>query len=143
MIRPVVIPDDLPALLRLEEALFGDNNMGEALLKKEIELGLAWVIGTPAYAYALVRPDGPLVDLTRLGVLPAWQGYGLGSALLERVLALGKETMLTVRKDNLRALKLYLAYAFQIVGHHPSDAWVLRRSGQSERAEYSVPQAHR
>jgi [ribosomal protein S18]-alanine N-acetyltransferase len=144
VIRPVVLPDDLPALLELETALFGgDNSLGEGLLRRELEIGFGWVIGTPAYAYALVRADGPLIDLTRIGVLPAWQGNGLGPALLEKVLSLGKETMLTVRKDNRRALKIYMAHGFQIVSHHPTDAWVMRRPIQSARAENSAPQAHR
>lgn len=142
MIRTVVLPDDLPAILLLEQTLFPENYIGEVLLRGEIEVGLAWVIGQPAYAYALVRTDGSLVDLTRLGVLPEWQGCGLGHKLLDKVLGLGKETMLTVSKINQRALALYLRYGFRIVAHHPA-AWVMRRPRYSTRTEYSTPQAHR
>ena len=126
MIRPVVLPDDLSAIALLEEALFPENNMGERMLLREMREGRAWVSGEPIHAYALVRQDGDIVDLIRLGVLPGWQNQGIGSRLLDAVLGLDEETMLTVEKRNHAAIRLYLAKGFGIAGALP-EAWVMRR----------------
>jgi [ribosomal protein S18]-alanine N-acetyltransferase len=143
MIRPAVVPGDLPALLLLELVLFPGNAFGERLLEHELTTGRGWVVGSPAYGYALTRDDG-IIDVTRLGVLPDWQGKGVGSALLDHVIGLGKETMLTVEKANVRALRLYLRRGFEISGDlRKTGAWVMRRPAQSARALYSAPQAQR
>lgn len=143
MLRSVVLPGDLPGLLVLEAALFPRFMWSERLLEAELGRGPGWVIGYVPVAYVLARVDGPIVDITRLGVTPAWQGRGFGAELLEKVIGLGKETMLTVEKANTRALKLYLRHGFRIAGALSCDAWVMRRPRQSARAEYSVPQLHR
>lgn len=128
-------------LLQLEAVLFPHNALGERLLAQEIELGLAWVVGAPAYGYVLTRDDGYIVDVTRLGVAPAQQGRGVGSRLLKAALQLGRDTMLTVEKWNTRALNLYRRSGFIIVGSLvTSDAWVMKRAAQNACETYSVPQ---
>lgn len=107
--------DDVPALIDLEALLF-PNAMSEPRLKFEMQLGACFVIGKPAVAYALVRPDGPLLDLMRLGVLPSRSGEGLGRRLLEHVLGIGKPVVLTVLKANARARKIYQLAGFRCVG---------------------------
>lgn len=143
MVRPVVVPGDLAALLLLEVVLFPDNAFSERLLTHELTVGQGWAVGSPARAYALTRDDG-IIDITRLGVLPGHQRQGLGSALLDHVIGLGKETMLTVEKANTSALRLYLRHGFQIAGElRRNGAWVMRRPAQRARAVYSVPHAQR
>lgn len=153
MVRPVVLPRDLPALLRLETLLFPDHSWGERLLQHQLEQGRGWVASlddSGANAYALARDDGPIIDITRLGVAPEWHRRGLGSQLLKAVIGIGKDTMLTVEKRNAVALKLYLAHGFRIAGQltgaqawHEGGAWVMRRSRHIVRAENSAPHAHR
>jgi ribosomal-protein-alanine N-acetyltransferase len=130
---------DIPELVDLEAKLF-DNAMSETVLRRELEVGKGFVwVGnmTPlVLGYALVREDGDLLDLTRLGVDPAEQGTGIGTLLLRRVLSEGRPVMLLVRKDNQRAFRLYRSHGFEIVGHvtAPAHAWVLRRAaGASAR----------
>lgn len=98
-----------------------DNALNERRLEVEMSLGACYVIGTPAVAYALVRPDGKeLLDLMRLGVLPMRQGEGLGKKLLQHVLGLGKTVVLTVLKENAVARALYKKHGFKTVGVLPS-----------------------
>jgi len=129
MLRPLLVPEDVAAVACLESVLFPHNAMSEQLLEREAEAGFAWVIGSPPYAYALARDDGLLIDITRLGVAPLRHGQGCGSLLLDKILNLGRETILTVEKCNRRALRLYLRHGFFITGTLvTSDAWVMRCS---------------
>lgn len=125
---------DIPRLLELEQ-LF-DNAMTEPMLARELSAGSGGVFFSPqtgtVLGYVLLRYDQGLLDITRLGVDPAAQGQGIGPRLLEYALSEGHEAMLTVRKNNKRALRLYLKYGFKIAGHITvSDAWVLRRPAPS------------
>lgn len=141
MIR-LAVPDDVPALVQIEELLFPDNCLGEVLFRGELLAGRGFVAGD-FHGYALIREDGPLIDLTRLGVLPAWQHQGIGSLLLEEILALGRETMLTVKKDNVLALRLYTRRGFRIVAVAALEAaWVMRRPARG-RATCTQPRTPR
>lgn len=106
---------DIERLVELENMFF-DNALNERRLEVELSLGKCYVVGDPIVAYALVRPDGPLLDLMRLGVVPAQQGTGLGRKLLGHVLAQGKTVVLTVLKENTRARELYRRAGFKTVG---------------------------
>jgi len=120
---------DAPQLVDLEALLF-ENAMAPSVLDRELSYGSCFVIGSPVVAYALVREQPEVVDLLRLGVLPSAQGQGHGRKLLEHVLTLGKDTMLTVLKENARALHLYQSVGFGIVGElrvDGSQAWVMLR----------------
>lgn len=122
--------EDVPQLLQLEGLLF-DNSMSEPMLVKELEIGTGFVyhVDGVVHGYALVRQDGNKLDLTRLGVAPEWQGGGIGRALVERVLCLGKAVVLTVKKKNYRAIKLYRHYDFEIIGQlNEHAAWAMRRA---------------
>jgi ribosomal protein S18 acetylase RimI-like enzyme len=122
--------DDASRLLDLEAMLF-DNSMAPSLFERERTIGRCLVIGDPVFAYALIREQPEVIDLLRLGVLPTEQGKGYGRQLVEHVLALGKDTMLTVRKNNRQALGLYSSLGFRIVGElheHGTTGWVMRRS---------------
>jgi [ribosomal protein S18]-alanine N-acetyltransferase len=129
---------DLPALVDLETQLFPGNNMNETTLQNELELGECWlatdVADTEIWGYCLVRRDGELLDLLRLGVLPNKRGMGVGSDLLNQVISGDDPVMLTVKKDNELAMKLYFRHGFHIVGHLASDAgWVMKRPTSSSK----------
>jgi [ribosomal protein S18]-alanine N-acetyltransferase len=121
--------DDLPRLLELEYRLF-DNSMSETMLVRELIHGQGFVLesGGRVDGYALVRSDGDKLDLTRLGVDPLVQGAGIGQALLRRVIDMGKSIVLTVKKTNYGAIRLYRRYDFVIVGQlNEAGAWAMRR----------------
>lgn len=128
MIRRANIAD-LPALVDLEALLF-ENSMATSTFERELGTGQCFVLGDPIFAYALIRVQPEVTDLLRLGVRATEQGQGHGRTLLRYVLALGHTTMLTVRKDNKHALKLYRSSGFAIVGELHADGaagWVMLR----------------
>lgn len=128
MIRPAQLLD-VEAILGLEYILF-DNAMTERMLFHELTLGKGFVATVDGIirGYALVRFDDGLMDITRLGVDPATQGQGIGTRLLECALDGVMDAMLTVKKDNLPALRLYRKHGFKIVAHMVgAGAFVLRR----------------
>lgn len=119
---------DLPELLALEEKLF-PNAMGERLLQHELTRGCGWLalVDGVVAGYVLVRRDDDLLDITRLGVHEEFRGRGLGRELLEKVLKEHFDVMLTVKKDNVKAIRLYRTHGFTIVGHLiAAEAWVMR-----------------
>lgn len=126
MIRPAC-PLDIDALFILENELF-PNSMNERMLHHELIRGRGWVWGDPIDGYILVRMDGDLIDITRLGVRTTASGQGIGRKLLEVALEGVPDALLTVQKNNLRAMTLYKRAGFEIVGHLSSaNAWVMRR----------------
>lgn len=130
MTRPMT-RDDVPVVVEMEEELFPENSMGERTLSTELSLGMGWVDDDPISGYLLARYDGGVLDITRLGVSPRARRRGVGTKLLEKALELGHPTILTVRKDNEAALRLYWKLGFGIVGHLPlADAWVMRVNPQ-------------
>jgi ribosomal-protein-alanine N-acetyltransferase len=126
MIRPAGI-NDIDAIISLEAALF-DNPMSERMLRHELTRGRGWIYGEHL-GYVLVRFDSGLTDITRLGVRQDRQGRGIGKALLDRALLGVPDAILTVKKDNVVAMKLYAKYGFNVVAHLSSaGAFVLRRT---------------
>lgn len=126
MIRPAGI-NDIDALLVLENALF-DNAMSERMLQHELTRGRGWVYGD-MLGYVLVRFDTGLLDIIRLGVREDQHRRGIGRALLERALLGAPDALLTVKKDNVAALKLYEKYGFKIVAHlGGAGSFVMRRT---------------
>jgi [ribosomal protein S18]-alanine N-acetyltransferase len=125
------IKNDTIKLAELETLLFPDNSMNETTLANELELGECWLYTTPndeeICGYVLVRRDGELLDILRLGVHPKRQRTGIGTALLEQVLS-SQPTMLTVKKANSPALKLYLRHGFRVVGVLANEGgWIMKR----------------
>jgi ribosomal protein S18 acetylase RimI-like enzyme len=124
-LRPVT-QEDADYLAALEIAVFPENAFNERTLAGELALGFGWMITQEQQpvAYALVRDDGDLLDLIRLGVDPNHQGKGLGLSLLNEVLKIRRRAILTVRTSNSKALRLYSRNGFKIVGQL-SDSWVM------------------
>jgi ribosomal protein S18 acetylase RimI-like enzyme len=125
---------DLGLLSELENRLL-PSPMDVVQLEQELRHGFGLVEGEPVYAYLLARVDGPFVDVTRLAVAPSMQRHGVGTRLLERIFLLGKVTLLTVRKNNQRALRLYRKLGFDVCGHVGKEgdfpSWIMQRQPRS------------
>lgn len=137
-IRPTSF-DDIPRLQELEQVF--PNSMPETMLRRELEVGwgLVYIEAEVVQGYALVREDDDMFDLTRLAVSPEAQGRGIGGALLRAVLDRGRTTVLTVMKDNARAIALYMRHGFRIVGYFRAErAWSMRRDAAAA-AQASCP----
>jgi [ribosomal protein S18]-alanine N-acetyltransferase len=140
-----MMPADLDAVLVLERSLFGPEAWSREMLAGELR-------EQPRSRYYLVADDdgaitgyaGLLVaanqaDVVTLAVAADRWGQGVGSALLEALLAEAErrsctEVFLEVRTDNIRAQRLYARYGFSQIGirkgyYQPSgaDALVMRR----------------
>ena len=137
---------DLPEVVELEEAVFGNEAWSTQMLLGELEQ-------QPASRYYLVAAEddkivgyggllgaGDQGDVVTLAVATSHWGHGIGSALLEALMAEAArrgcvELFLEVRTDNARAQQLYRRYGFTEIGvrrgyYQPSgaDALVMRRS---------------
>ena len=143
-LRPMALTD-VPAVVNLEQALFGEEAWSPEMLAEE-------VAGQPGATYYLVAEDDGVVqgyagllatgrnqaDVVTLAVAADRWGQGIGAALLEGLLAEARrrrctEVFLEVRVDNDRAQRLYRRYGFSGVGlrrgyYQPSgtDALVMR-----------------
>jgi ribosomal protein S18 acetylase RimI-like enzyme len=128
---PVTL-QDIDELAALDAQLFPENSFNETTLAIEIALGIGWTIRKEGKiaAYALARHDGHVLDVIRLGVHPNYQRQGFGSNLLIQIFSRRCDTILTVRTDNEKAMRLYLSYGFSFVGRFArGEAWVLLRRG--------------
>ena len=131
MIRLAALTD-VPHILELERLLFSENSLSEFALTRELDIGRCYVVGSPAVAYALVRHQPAVTDLLRLGVSPAHQRQGYGRRLLRHVLVAYGVVMLTVKKNNKPAFRMYRDAGFQIIGEVLVDGnagWIMLRKG--------------
>ncbi|ACU40347.1 ribosomal-protein-alanine acetyltransferase [Actinosynnema mirum DSM 43827] len=134
--------EDVPRCVEIEHRLFpGDDPWSENSFLSELDAGNLYL---GAYA------DGELVGYAGLGltdfessvhtiaVETAWQGRGIGKALLRALLERadrdGLPVFLEVRTDNEGAIGLYLAHGFERLGlrrryYQPSgaDAYTMGR----------------
>ena len=141
-------PADLPAVLRLEAALFGDEAWSEAMLTSELEgaeaSGRYYLIAEDAgglVGYAgLLSPGGGQADVLTMAVAEDRWGQRIGAGLLDSLVAEAArqgctEVFLEVRVDNDRAQRLYRSRGFDGIGvrrgyYQPSgtDALVMQLS---------------
>jgi len=130
------LPDDADLIASLENEIFLDESFNELTLRRAIEQGICWVEEKEGQlvAYILCLLDGPLLDIVRLGVRSPFEGQGIASRLLYKMLREYPDVMLCVRKKNHRALLLYLYVGFQVVGELES-SWVMRRLSHHLRDE--------
>lgn len=123
---------DIPEICAIDYELFPDNNFNETTLRKEITEGLSYLLHVDGElaGYTLLRFElGGITDILRLGVRERFRRHGLGTVLLDNALRLGKTTMLTVRKGNDPAIRLYLKHGFKITGSMPQAySWLMTRS---------------
>jgi len=154
VLRPMTLAD-LDQVLELERAVFGEEAWTRQMLAGELEQ-------QPASRYYLVADDAGRVagyagllgagwqgDVLTLAVATDRWGSGIGSALLEALLAEAArrgctEVFLEVRADNARAQRLYRRHEFTEIGirrgyYQPSgaDAVVMKRrlAGAREAGE--------
>ena len=149
---------DLPGILELEHALFGQEAWSEQMLAGELALQQAsrhYLVAQDAGAivgYAGLLAAGTQADVLTLAVAADRWGRGIGAALLEALLAEAArrgctEVFLEVRVDNARAQQLYRRYDFAQIGvrkgyYQPSgtDALVMRRGvGHVRRGARKAP----
>ena len=141
-------PADLPAVLRLEADLFGDEAWSEAMLTSELEgaeaSGRYYLVAEDAgglVGYAgLLSPDGSQADVLTMAVAKDRWGQRIGAMLLDSLVAEAArqgctEVFLEVRVDNDRAQRLYRSRGFTGIGvrrgyYQPSgtDALVMQLS---------------
>jgi ribosomal-protein-alanine N-acetyltransferase len=141
-------PADLPAVLRLEADLFGDEAWSEAMLTSELEgaeaSGRYYLVAEDAgglVGYAgLLSPDGSQADVLTMAVAKDRWGQRIGAMLLDSLVAEAArqgctEVFLEVRVDNDRAQRLYGSRGFSGIGvrrgyYQPSgtDALVMQLS---------------
>jgi len=135
---------DLPAIARLETTLFGDEAWSTDMLATELagEPGRYYLVaaddGVIAGYAGMLAPGGGQADVLTVGVAHDRWGEGIGTALLENLLAEAArrgctDVFLEVRVDNDRAQRLYQRHGFTGVGirrgyYQPSgtDALVMR-----------------
>jgi ribosomal-protein-alanine N-acetyltransferase len=138
---------DLPSVLRLEAALFGDEAWSEAMLASELDgaaSGRHYLVAEDAgelVGYAgLLSPGGGQADVLTMAVAQERWGQRIGALLLDALVAEAAQrgctdVFLEVRVDNERAQRLYRSRGFGEIGirrgyYQPSgmDALVMRLS---------------
>lgn len=127
-----LVADDAMSCARLEQVLFsGDGPWSAAAFLSEIgsrhTTCTAARSGDQLVGYsvlaALGREGDREFEVHTIGVDPAFQGRGIGRALLRRMLAVADAqsapVVLDVRTDNVPARSLYAAHGFEVVGLRP------------------------
>lgn len=134
---------DVPALVRMEDELFGAGAWSAQSLLEEIVGPGRWYVGAQDGSGALVGYaglwfDGEDVQVMTVGTDLAHQGRGIGRLLLTALLDHGRRlgaraALLEVRVDNAPALHLYESAGFERLGlrrgyYQPenADAWTMR-----------------
>ena len=115
--------DDLDEILELERLLFGADAWPRSsfegeLFQPQTREYLVGVAGGRIVAYGGIMCVPPVADIQTIGVVPEWQGRGLGRRLLELLLEAcvrrgAEDVLLEVRSDNPRAQELYERRGFE------------------------------
>lgn len=144
---------DIPRCVEIEKQLFvGDDPWSARAFHSEFDAG-GYYIGAYTDEDELVgyaglatvgRPGDFESSVHTIGVNEAYQGQGIGTALLRALLAHADElrapVFLEVRTDNDRAVGLYARHGFIRIGlrkryYQPSgaDAYTMKRPTRSEQ----------
>ena len=115
---------DLDAVLDLERRAFStpwDESAFRSFLGPGAGFSLVALAGDDLVGYALGWCDPPDAELMNLAVDTTRRRHGVGSALLERVLATctrrgARELFLEVRISNAAARRLYARHGFETIG---------------------------
>ena len=119
-----MVADDVERVAELEAAAFGSPweaaTFRRLLGRSGAEL-LVVEVGAEVVGYAVLWCILDQGELANIAVDPAWQGRGLGSRLLQRVLARARargvsDLFLEVRESNVVARELYLRRGFVQIG---------------------------
>ncbi|MGO3796035.1 MAG: ribosomal protein S18-alanine N-acetyltransferase [Pauljensenia sp.] len=117
-------PDDVHLVSALEAQIFSEDPWTRAMVAEELSAPGRHYVGAEVeehlvgYAGILIGPDS---DVMTIGVLPDHRGGGVGTLLLEDIVAaartIGSERVfLEVRASNESAQRLYLAHGFRRIG---------------------------
>lgn len=150
LIRPMTA-DDLDAVCHIEEVSFPIPWSRDAFEKEVTENRLAHyfvaVAGDAVIGYAGMWLIWDGADVTNVAVLPEYQGYGIGTALVQKMADTVKESgaetlMLEVRRSNERAQHVYKNLGFTVCGERKGyyednreDAILMQLDVTEERAE--------
>lgn len=122
---------DAEAIEVLDAELFTDVCWNANTILKEIKLGWGLVATTEkgkVIGFLMTRLDGDLADVIRVGVSKKHQHKGYGRLMLKQAIEmLSSPMMLTVRKDNQAARKLYMGEGFEPIASM-DDAIILMRA---------------
>jgi ribosomal-protein-alanine N-acetyltransferase len=122
-VEPVTIKD-IDALLEIDKQLFHPHNWSNDFMRYQLEAPEAkyckTVVGDSIVGYIGGFNSFGVVDLMTVGVLPKFQGQGIGKALLQHLLNYYRETgaekvLLEVETGNTIAIELYKKLGFQQV----------------------------
>jgi ribosomal protein S18 acetylase RimI-like enzyme len=127
--------EDAAAISELDGELFPAICWNENSVRRENKLGWGLVATTDKgkiVGFLMVRLDGRMADIIRVGVSKKYQGKGYGRAMLRRAIEeLGDgPMMLTVRKGNEPAKKLYVSEGFTPIAVAGEDALILVRDSE-------------
>jgi ribosomal-protein-alanine N-acetyltransferase len=144
-VRPMT-DADVPAVMRLEEALFPSDAWSEGVLRSELaQPSRHYVVAHDPAApgpdgivgYAGLRAVPPQGDVQTIAVAADHWGRGIGALLLTELLGEAdrrgaRDVFLEVRSDNPRAQELYRRFGFTRIGvrrryYIDADAIVMRR----------------
>ena len=108
---------DAEAISELDYELFPHICWNENSARREIKLGWGLVTTNAknkVIGFLMIRLDGKMADVIRVGVSPKYQSKGHGRAMLRQAIEefSGGPMMLTVRRANEAAKKLYLSEGF-------------------------------
>jgi ribosomal-protein-alanine N-acetyltransferase len=143
---------DLRRCAELERVLFpGDDPWSLSVFRSELRAGHpyfgAYTSDGLLIGYAglsvVGRPPDAETNVHTIGVDPAWQGKGVGTALLGALLAIADElaapVFLEVRTDNDAAIRMYERHGFVRLGlrkryYQPSnaDAYTMGRPASAQ-----------
>lgn len=140
--RPMVSAD-LPKVWELEQELFPADAWPFEMFAGELALSDTrnyWVVEANGsiVAYCGMMCVLPLADVQTIAVIPAYEGRGIGSHLLETMISMSvqrsaTDLLLEVRADNPRAQGLYERHGFESIHRRPRyykdgvDAIVMRK----------------
>ncbi|QCU77596.1 GNAT family N-acetyltransferase [Citricoccus sp. SGAir0253] len=162
VLRPMT-DEDLPAVHALETRLFPHDAWPLQFFEEELsqagpqdhgrtrDYRVVAAAGAPGaggddgglVGYCGLMCVPPLADVQTIAVVPEAEGRGLGTAMLQWMVAEAarrgaRDVLLEVRADNQRAQQLYLRHGFEHIhtragyypgghGHPPVDALIMRR----------------
>lgn len=148
-VRPMAVAD-VAAVMELERSLFPKDSWSEGMLRDELSHDSRYYLVAQdagsaelrVVGYAGLRAVPPEGDVQTIAVDPEWQGRGIGTKLLEGLLAeaaarASTEVFLEVRAENQRAKDLYKRFGFVQVGlrkgyYADEDAVVMCRSAPTD-----------
>lgn len=134
---------DVPVVWELEKRLFPADAWPQRMFHEELAQDATrryWVAEDDGaiVAYCGLMCVLPIADVQTIAVAPAYEGRGIGTALLRTLLEEAasrgaRDVLLEVRADNPRAQALYVRHGFEQIhtrrGYYPGgvDALIMRR----------------